>query len=96
MSTPITKGMSVRRNTITGIYYITDHAGSARAQTATGTPLSEALAHQFAASGEVLEAARLAAEAIEEAYTVEGATTKEMTALTALRAALAKARGEAS
>jgi len=55
MNTPI-KGMKVRRNTITGVYYIADAKGTARAQTASGTPLSEALAHQFAASGEMMEA----------------------------------------
>jgi hypothetical protein len=96
MSTPITKGMSVRRNTITGIYYITDHAGSSRAQTATGTPLSEALAHQFAAAPDLYEA-------LDE-------TLGEMKALMAkwppytggqniadrADAALRKARGEAS
>jgi len=49
----------------------------------------------IAASPDLYEAARLAADVIEGIYTVEGATDEEITALTALRAALAKSQGEA-
>lgn len=89
MNTPI-KGMTVAHEE--GVYWIYDEQGYAICDVG-----DKALAHQFAASGEVLEAAdALGARIMRDALTSDCLSIFESREFEALRAALALAKGEST
>jgi hypothetical protein len=90
MSAPI-KGMRAARHVPTGSYYVEDEVGSDICRIFFSGTKAKALAHQFAASGEVVEALE---RMIAIAGLVDGPSADQRADIRDARAALAKSQGE--